>query len=86
MEQHVNKPRRGFTQAARDAARAARLRNAELKSQTNEIDVFVVRADLAVAFRWEIRKFGGVVLERSIDTFPSAGVARRAGQTALGRS
>lgn len=45
-------------------------------------EVFIVKADDR-AFTWELRRFGGVVLERGVETFPSGELARAGGEAAL---
>lgn len=37
----------------------------------------------AKAFAWELRRFGGIVLQRSGEAFPDAASAREAGGRAL---
>ena len=44
-------------------------------------EVFVVRD--GQRFRWEIRRYGGVVVKRGMELFSSAGEARCAGEAAL---
>ncbi|HEX4768430.1 MAG TPA: hypothetical protein VH414_19345 [Lichenihabitans sp.] len=46
--------------------------------------VFVLRADgSAMDFTWEIRRFGGIILRRADESFPTSAAARQAGLAAL---
>ncbi|MBE7204105.1 MAG: hypothetical protein INR70_40800 [Parafilimonas terrae] len=74
-----------FSQAAREAAKAARQRKREQLEAFDRLSVFVTRdPDDDHTFRWEIRKFGGVLIERSLDTFATDRDARDAGKRTLG--
>ena len=82
------KSRRRFTQAARDAALAKRRELAALpKDPAGSLQVFVVRgAGQSNAFCWEIRRFGAIVVERSVGGFADGQTARDAGEDTLQRS
>ena len=70
-----------FTPAARLAATAARKRRFEDRGPLDQPQIFVVRsAPEESRYRWEIRKFGGILLERSLDVYDSQAAARRAAE------
>lgn len=73
-----------FGPAAREAARASRQRVKEEKERAGPLGIFVVRGDSPRCFVWELRRFGGVTLERSADTFPTSEAAHEAGALARG--
>ena len=78
--------RRHFTDAARAAARLARERKREVRAAmgSDVPEIFVVRhGDCTLQFHWEIRRFGGVVLDRSEAMFSSTVAARLAATRAL---
>jgi hypothetical protein len=78
--------RRHFTDAARAAALAAKLRKQEVRAAmgNNCPEVFVVRhLGGTLEFQWEIRRFGGVVVDRSTSVFLRTSDARSAGNHAL---
>lgn len=76
--------RRHFTQAARAAALESRRRKREQKVQPDLPEVFVVRrAENERRFEWQIRRFGGVTLDRSSEMFDSVQAAQIAGRQAL---
>lgn len=76
--------KRHFTDAARAAALEVRRRNRELALPKNIPEVFVVRLAAAhLSFGWEIRRFGGVVLDKSGMGYASMQEAHIAGCEAL---
>ena len=80
--------RRHFTDAARAAALKARRRKQESRAavENDGPEVFVVRhLGGILAFHWELRRFGGVVVDRSDAVFPCTSEARAAGDRALSR-
>lgn len=77
---------RHFTEAARAAAIEGRRRKAaEAAAVPRDMpEVYVVRLQGAhLRFEWEIRRFGAVVLDRSITSYPTMQEARSAGEAAL---
>ena len=74
--------RRYFTEAARIAAAAARKAKQEAPDAFGLPELFVVKAG-AHAFTWELRRFGGVVLQRGPEAFDSAAQAQADGEAAL---
>ena len=71
-----------FTEQARAAAAIARKKKAELKAQTQtEMEVFAIRIDNV--YKWQLRKFGGIILASGDQSFTSADAARAAGTSAL---
>lgn len=89
-------PRRRGRNTRSDIARAAAVEARALRLAQGLIDggegasavpsLFIVRADgAAAACRWEIRRFGALVLSRSAVDFPDAAMARREGEAALAR-
>lgn len=80
----ITKPnnRRHFTDAARAAAAVARRLKKENPAPIDTLKVFAVRqAD--GRFGWEIRRFGALVIQRSVMTYSSLIEARSAGEQAL---
>lgn len=76
--------RRCFTPAAREAGRAVRRAKALQREDIAAPQVFVVRrTSFPDPFAWEIRRFGGMVLDRSDVGFPSIPLARAAGGEVL---
>ncbi len=76
------KCRRHFTEAAREAAKAARLRKREQGLPRGLPEVFVVRTGVGpLSYGWEIRVHGGVVLGKGNRTFTEVAEARRAGES-----
>lgn len=76
--------RRHFTEAARAAAMASRLRKQQIAAPLDAPEVFIVRSTSASGpYAWEIRRFGGLVLDRSSGGFLDPGEARRAGERVL---
>ncbi|WP_237482569.1 hypothetical protein [Lichenibacterium dinghuense] len=74
--------RRYFTEAARIAAAAARKVKQEAPDAFGKPELFIVKAGTH-AFTWELRRFGGVVLQRGPEAFPSQTLARADGMLAL---
>ncbi len=76
-----------FTEAARAAAAITRRDKAGLAAQNfNVPSVYVLRAaEPGEGYQWEIRKFGGVPLERSASCYESIVLAREEGAKALER-
>ena len=70
-----------FTDQARIAATASRRKRAEMQKLRADIEVFTIRS--ANGYAWEIRRFGGIVVARDDQQFPSVAMAQAAGQTAL---
>jgi hypothetical protein len=85
MLQGQAKPRRHFTEAARQAALARRREIAAMpKDPTGTLALFIVRgAERGNDYGWEIRRFGAIVVARSGCGFPGAVAARQAGEEAL---
>lgn len=78
MAQH----RRHFTEAARIAAAAARAAKRAEPDTFGLPELFIVRAG-EHDFTWELRRFGGVLLERGIEAFASEALARADGEAVL---
>lgn len=75
---------RSFTDAARAAALEARRRKREQALPRGIPEVFVVRGAVAgLGYGWEIRRFGGVVLETAQTGYSTMQGARSAGHVAL---
>ena len=75
---------RHFTDAARAAAKEARRRKKEARADPNRPEIFVARAGPdSRLFVWEIRRFGGVLLDRGTAPYHDAAEARSAGRRAL---
>ena len=81
----LSKPtRRHFTDAARAAALEARRRKRDSALPAGVPEVFVVRRPNAGSgYGWEVRRFGGLVLDRSLTGYSTMQGARFAGETAL---
>lgn len=71
-----------FTEAARKAAIIARKAKAEIPRHFGLPELFVVRVG-GRTFTWELRQFGGVLLERGIEAFASQALARADGEAVL---
>lgn len=78
----VNSPRRRFTEAARIAAAEARKAKREGPDTFGSPELFVVKAGER-SFTWELRRFGGVLLQRGPASFDSMALARIDGEAAL---
>ena len=80
--------RRGrfFTATARAAARETRHRKRAASRMHDGRDVFVIRHGTEnLTFGWEIRQYGGIVIQRGEAFHESAAAARAEGETALAR-
>lgn len=71
-----------FTVAARVAAAEARRVKREDPDIFGPPELFVVKAG-AKAFTWELRRFGGVLLQRGSQSFPDQAATRASGEAAL---
>lgn len=71
-----------FTEAARIAAAAARKAKREMPDTFGLPEVFIVSTG-PHTFTWELRRFGGVVLQRGPEAFPDQAAARTDGEAAL---
>ena len=79
-----NANRRRFTDAARAAALEARRRKREQALPRGIPEVFVVRGPaVGLGYGWEIRRFGGMVLDSSSTNYSTMQGARSAGHSAL---
>lgn len=80
-------PREGrkphFTDRARAALAEARRRARENPVLKATIGVFVTRVSDGRFFGWEIRQFGGIVLEKGPGTFATSAEAQADGERAL---
>ncbi len=76
--------KRHFTEAARAAALEARRRKREQALPSGIPEVFVIRRPIGGrGYGWEIRRFGGVILDRSSTHYSTMQGARFAGHSAL---
>ena len=76
--------RRHFTQAARDAAFAARAAKRARPSTFGIPELFVVRAPRGdMSFTWEIRQHGGVVLQKGTIGLANMVLAKAEGEHAM---
>ncbi len=76
--------RRHFTEAARAAARAAWAEKLTLPSKFGHPELFVVRAPSdATTYTWEIRRHGGVLLQKGKEGFASVVLAQSEGEHAM---
>ena len=82
MPNPPSKTARHFTDAAREAALAARRAKRAEPDTFGLPEVFVVKAG-DQSYAWELRRFGGVLLERGIEAFASPALARADGESAL---
>ena len=73
---------RRFTEAARLAAAEARRAKREGPDTFGVPELFILR-DGNHGFTWELRRFGGLVLQHGSETFPDAAAARADGEAAL---
>ena len=71
-----------FTSAALEAAAKARAAKRETPDRFGVPELFIVKAD-DHAFTWELRRFGGLLLQRGSDSFASQALARAGGEMAL---
>ena len=75
---------RHFTDVARAAAVAARRAKSADFPSFGVPELFVVRASSGdMAFTWELRRFGGVVIQKGADSHPTMALAKAAGLHAL---
>lgn len=72
-----------FSPEARRAAIEARQRRFVARDPSGAPQIFVVRLAGPQWFGWEIRKFGGLVVNRSEACFETQMLAREAGERAL---
>ena len=82
----IPKPSSGrhFTEAARAAAIEGRRRKREEALPRETPEVFVVRqTEESLQFGWEIRRFGAVVIDKSLTDYSTVQGARSAGELAL---
>lgn len=76
--------RRHFTEAARAAAIASRRRKQHSATPKDVLEVFIIRStSISGQYAWEIRRFGGVVLSQSLESFSDPNEARTAGELVL---
>ena len=68
---------------SRAAASEARRRRYAERPDVKAPQVFIVRLAVDHRFGWEIRRFGNIVLSRSVETYGSPTLARTAGERAL---
>lgn len=76
------KTKRRPSEAALEAARAAKAVKRAEPDTFGHPELFIVSAG-AQTFTWELRRFGGVVLQRGAEAFPDASSARADGEAAL---
>lgn len=76
------KSSRQFTEAARLAAAEARRAKREGPDDFGVPELFIVRKGNR-GFTWELRRFGGMELQRGSETFSDAASARADGEEAL---
>ncbi len=84
MAETSPQPRRYFTEAAREAARSARAAKREEPDDFGTPEVFVVKAGDRT-FTWEIRRFGGLLIQRGAEFFASQGPSASRWGTGPGR-
>ena len=77
-----NQTGRGFTEAARRAAALAKAAKRAEPDRFGAPELFIVKAGER-AFTWELRRFGGIVLQRTSKAFATAADARASGVEAL---
>lgn len=78
----MGEPRQFFTAQARAAGAARRREKAAIKAAHADcLEVFVTRS--GIRYGWDIRRFGGLTIEASAETFDDPKSARTAGQLAL---
>ncbi len=76
-------PRHYFTEVARAAAAEAKRIKRENPAPKDLVEVFAVHLPATgKMFSWEIRRFGGLVVDRGVDQFITASEARVAGEAA----
>ena len=74
---------RRFTEKARMALAEARQRAKEAPAPQETVEVFVTRIPGGTLYGWEIRQFGGVLLERAQGSFAPPSEAQADGGRAL---
>lgn len=82
MTNTTSRPGRSFTSAARQAALEARAAKRAEPALFGIPQVFVVKAGDR-AFTWELRRFGGLLLQRGAESFAAQATARADGEVAL---
>lgn len=82
MPEPFKKTKRRFTEAARQAAMEARAAKRAEPDCFGKPELYITRAG-DKAFNWEIRRFGGVLLQRGELEYPSRAEAEAAGADAL---
>ena len=82
MEKSSSRPGNYFTAAARQAAQDARAAKRAEPDRFGAPQVFIVKAGDR-AFSWELRRFGGLLLQRGAKSFASQALARADGELAL---
>ena len=82
MSDEEPKNRRTFTDVARAAAMAARAAKRAAPDTFGEPELFIVRSG-EKGFTWEVRRFGGMLLQRGDLSFASRSAAEAAGSDAL---
>lgn len=82
MPEPFKKSKRHFTEAARRASIIARAAKRAEPDRFGEPELYIMRAG-DKAFTWELRRFGGVVLQRGEGTFATRAEAEAAGADAL---
>ena len=68
---------------ARTALAEARQRAKEAPAPQETVEAFVIRIPGGTLYGWEIRQFGGVVLEKGLGSFATAAEAQADGARAL---
>ena len=77
---------RHLTEAAREAAAAVREAKKALPKEEREFSLFVVRSSPNRShYTWQIRRFGGVIVQQAETIFVSISAARADGESALAK-
>ena len=74
---------RHFTKKAREALAEARRRARENPVVRETVEVFLTRVPGGKLYGWEIRQFGGVVIEKGQESFATSAEAQADGGRAL---
>ena len=82
MPSPIIKPAYHFTEAARKAAAEALRAKREAPDTFGQPEMFIIRVG-SRNLTWELRGFGGVLLERGTEAFASPALARADGKAAL---
>ena len=82
MTETPSRPGRHFTEAARQAGQSAIAARRVEADRFGVPEVFIVKAGDRT-FTWEIRRFGGLLLQRGGEPFNSQPLARVDGEKAL---